>query len=89
MEKIRMAATTTRLAKGVLDLPFDQGQAGDQPQGGHILGGIGHQIARRHDHLAGLGAVHRHAQPVGGVLRLHKVQVIYDAVGIGAAGGMQ
>ena len=72
---------------GVFDLPLHQRQTGDQPQRGHVLGIVGHQRAGRHDYLARLGAVHRHAQTVRAVECLFKVLTADDAFRVRTAGG--
>ena len=71
---------------GVFDLPLHQRQTGDQPQSSHVLGVVGHQRTGRHDHLAGLGAVHRHAQSVRCAERLFKILTADDALCICTAG---
>ena len=72
---------------GVFDLPLHQRQTGDQPQGGHVLGVVGHQRAGRHDYLTRLGAVHRHAQTVRAVERLFKVLTTDNTLRVRTAGG--
>ena len=72
---------------GVFDLPLHQRQTGDQPQSRHVLGVVGHQRTGRHDHLAGLGAVHRHAQTIRRTERLFKVPAADDALRVRTAGG--
>ena len=71
---------------GAFELFFHQRQTGDETHGSHIFGCIGYETAGRHDHLSALGAVDGDALPVHSVLRLLKVGVGDDALGIGAAG---